>query len=239
MSSNGKIIVYVWEKLTNMKRFLQIISLCLFVYMPMMAQETSDDRLLPSEHADKYEKGRVTCWGHSVDPSFAEGYEVRCIYLQNSKNFQLELKIENQDKFHILPIDEELAFEVYKLIDAAVRSSNYLPDKEWTVEAIESLKNGKSSFASSIGEDGTFYYFFNHENGAYCWSPEKGNNRALVKIGQVLYDAVANKDLGMIREQLKLINSLTKAYIEEMPEPYREFFILRNQTKNPTGWWIW
>lgn len=222
-----------------MKRFVPTLFVCMLMVLPLNAQITSTDHLLPSDYKSQYEQGRVTCWGHKIEPSFIEGYEIRCIYVQNVKTFQLELKIDHHDNVHILPIDEKLAFDLFKLIDAAVKSSSHLPDKEWTAEAIDSLKKGKDPLSYWIGEDGANYYFCNYNQGAYCWSPDCGNNETLVKIGTVLYEAIVENDLGKISEQQKLISSLTKAYIEQMPAPYQEFYTLRNQMEEIFGWWLW
>lgn len=222
-----------------MKRLIQALFVCMLMVQPVKAQITSTDHLLPCDYKCNYEQGRVNCWGYKIEPSFAEGYEIRCIYLHKEQTFQLELNIDHQDKTHILPIDEKMAFDLFKLIDAAVKSSSYLPDKEWAVEAIESLKNGKNLILDWMGEDGELHYFCNNDQGAYCWSPASGNNDALVKIGSVLYAAIVEKDLGKISEQQKLISSLTKAYIEQMPASYREFYTLRNQMEDNSGWWLW
>ena len=72
----------------------------------------------------------VVCWSTKVEPSFEESYEIQCVCNSQSMECRLELKVQNQTEPHVLEIDEELAYQMRNLIDAAVYSASNLPDKQ-------------------------------------------------------------------------------------------------------------
>lgn len=178
----------------------------------------------------------VKCWSVREEPSFEESYEIQCIYNRQSEKCRLELKIQNQDEPRVLEIDEDLAYQIKTLIDAAVYSASNLPDKRWMQEKLESFKSGNGGIAMVAGLDGTIYKFFNRQHGAKCWSPRGGNNAELVLVTKALYDAVGYKDIGKISSKLDDIKSLSKKYASLLQEPYREYYLLRID-KKPDNWW--
>lgn len=204
--------------------------------LPVVSQET-DEFLKPSSYKAKSTRQIVLCWGEKVTPSFSESYEIKCLRYESSMRFCLELKKSGVQNADILDIDESLAYQIGTMIDAAVYSSSNLPDKEWISQKLEMLKaDDQKSMVMSVGLDGTTYNFYNKNYGASCWTPHGGNNAALVALGSVIYDAIINKDVDKIKSQLPQINSLTRSYASLMPEPYREYYLLRID-KKPYNWW--
>jgi len=177
----------------------------------------------------------VVCWSTKVEPSFEESYEIQCVCNSQSLECRLELKVQNQTEPHVLEIDEELAYQIRNLIDAAVYSANNLPEKQWMQQKLDILKSGEGVMAVVAGVDGTTYRFFNRQYGAKCWSPRSGNNAALVSINQAMYNAIGKKDVELINSKLSDIKSLAKKYASLMQDPYREYYLLRID-KKPANW---
>jgi hypothetical protein len=175
------------------------------------------------------------CWSIREEPSFEESYEIQCIYNRQSEKFRLELMVQNQQNPHVLDIDEETAYRMQTLIDAAVYSASNLPDKEWMQQKLDNLKSGDGVMASVVGLDGTTYKFFNRRYGAKCWSPGGGNNAALVAIVKALYNAIGYKDIEGISSKLEDIKNLTGKYASQLQDPYREYYLLRID-KRPANW---
>jgi len=177
----------------------------------------------------------IRCWSVKEEPSFEESYEIQCIYNRQSQKCRLELKIQNQNEPHVLEIDEDLAYQIKNLIDAAVYSASNLPDKNWMQQKLDILKSGEGVMAVVAGLDGTTFRFFNNSHGAKCWSPRGGNNAALVSVTKALYDAVGHKDIEKISSKLEDIKSLTRKYAALLQDPYREYYLLRIDRK-PENW---
>ena len=175
------------------------------------------------------------CWSIREEPSFEESYEIKCYFNRQSEKFRVEMMVQNQQKPHVLEIDEEVAYRMQTMIDAAVYSASNLPDKKWMQQKLDNYKSGNVVEFSVIGEDGTFYKFFNRQYGAQCWSPSDGNNAALVAIVEALYNAIGYKDMERINSKLDDIKSLTKKYASLMQDPYREYYLLRID-KKPANW---
>ena len=213
-----------------------IFSLMLMMVSPVMSQATSD-YLKPYDYRRSGSFDNIVCWGEKVEPSFAESYEIKCIYDRPSGKFRVELMVENQQKPHVVDMDEDMAYMIKTLVDVAVYSASNLPHKEWMQSKLDNLKSGGGAMVSSVGLDGETYRFYNRSYGAYCWSPRDGNNRALVSIGQAIYDAVGHKDMGIIRSRLDDIKGLTAKYASLLQEPYREYYLLRID-KKPENWWL-
>lgn len=110
------------------------------------------------------------------------GSLIKCYFNRQSENFRLEMMVQNQQNPHVLEIDEESAYRIQTLIDAAVYSASNLPDRKWMQQKLDILKSGDGVMASLVGLDGTFYKFFNRQYGAKCWSPKGGNNAELVSV---------------------------------------------------------
>lgn len=239
---------------------LAVSSLMLTLALPVMSQGTNE-YLEPCDLVIKYEAKYVgniledregfenqmkaimnnprtydiKCWSVKEEPSFEESYEIQCIYNRQSEKCRLELKIQNQDEPRVLEIDEELAYQIKNLIDAAVYSASILPNKEWMQQKLDNLKSGEGVMAMVAGLDGTIYRFFNKSHGAKCWSPRGGNNAALVSVTKALYDAVGHNDIEKVSSKLEDIKSLTKKYASLLQEPYREYYLLRID-KKPANW---
>ena len=175
------------------------------------------------------------CWIIREEPSFVEGYEIKCYFNRQSEKFRVEMMVQNQQKPHVLEIDEEVAYRMQTLIDAAVYSASNLPDKKWMQQKLDNYNSGNVVEFSVIGEDGTFYKFFNRQYGAQCWSPRDGNNAALVAILKALYNAIGYKDVARINSKLEDIKTLTRNYASLLQNPYREYFLLRID-KKPANW---
>lgn len=246
----------------NRKSFkLAVSSLMLALAMPVMSQETNEylqpcDKPLPKytmvwsgnmlEDPEGFQKQMeeimkaprnydVVCWSTKVEPSFEESFEIQCVCNRESKECRLELKVQNQTEPHVLEIDEDLAYQIRNLIDAAVFSASNLPDKQWMQQKLDNLKTGNGGMIMVAGLDGTTYRFFNRQYGAKCWSPRNGNNAALVAINQAMYDAIGKKDVEIINSKLPEIKSLAKKYASLLQEPYREYYLLRIE-KKPSEW---
>lgn len=222
-----------------MNRFIKlaILGLTMTLALPVLAQRTSD-YLKPSDYKGRIQRDGdfLLCWGEKVDPSFAESYEIQCWCNNKTNEFRIQLKVQNQEDLHVLDIDENLAYQIRTLIDAAVYSASNLPDKEWMQMRLEALKSDKAT-GTVVGLDGTTFRFYNRSCGASCWSPSGGNNAALVSIGQAIYNAIAYKDPDRIKSRLNDIKSLTKNYASLLQEPYREYFLLRIDKKPERWWW--
>ena len=222
-----------------MNRFIKlaILGLTMTLALPVLAQRTSD-YLKPSDYKGRIQRDGdfLLCWGEKVDPSFAESYEIQCWCNNKTNEFRIQLKVQNQEDLHVLDIDEELAYQIRTLIDAAVYSATNLPDKEWMQMRLEALKSDKAT-ATVVGLDGTTFRFYNRSCGASCWSPGAGNNAALVKIYDAIYDAIGHKDIERIKAKLPDIKSLTTKYASLLQDPYKEYFILRID-KRSEGW-VW
>jgi hypothetical protein len=177
----------------------------------------------------------IKCWATKVEPSFEESYEIQCIYNRQSQKCRLELKIQNQQDPHVMEIDEELAYQIKNLFDAAVYSASNLPDKKWMQQKLDNLKSGNGGMIVAAGLDGTTYRFYNRTLCARCWSPRGGNNAALVAIGNALYDAIGHQDIKRIESKLEDIKNLTRKYASLLQDPYREYYLLRID-KKPSGW---
>ena len=175
------------------------------------------------------------CWSIREEPSFEESYEIQCIYNRQSEKFRVEMMVQNQQNPHVLEIDEETAYRMQTLIDAAVYSASNLPDKKWMQQKLDSFKSGNGAMAMAVGLDGTFYKFFNRQYGAKCWSPRDGNNAALVAIVKALYDAIGYNDIERINSKLEDIKNLTRNYASQLRDPYREYYLLRID-KKPANW---
>ena len=175
------------------------------------------------------------CWSIKEEPSFEESYEIKCYFNRQSEKFRVEMMVQNQQKPHVLEIDEEVAYRLQTLIDAAVYSASNLPDKKWMQQKLDNLKSGDGVMASVVGLDGTFYKFFNRQYGAECWSPRDGNNAALVAIVKALYNAIGYKDVARINSKLEDIKTLTRNYASQLQDPYREYYLLRID-KKPVNW---
>lgn len=215
---------------------LALAGIFLALALPVMSQDT-DEHLKPRDYKGRKSYENVLCWGEKVMPSFSESYEIQCLYNRQSQKFRLELMVENQDKPHVLDIEEELAYQLRTLFDAAVYSATNLPSKESMQEKLDILKSDKDGVIEYIvGLDGSEYYFYNKSYGAYCWSPGKGNNAGLVAIGGVIYNAIGYNDIEKIRAKLPQIKSLAKSYASLLQEPYREYYLLRID-KMYRNWW--
>lgn len=175
------------------------------------------------------------CWSIREEPSFEESYEIKCYFNRQSENFRLEMMVQNQQNPHVLEIDEESAYRIQTLIDAAVYSASNLPDRKWMQQKLDILKSGDGVMALLVGLDGTFYKFFNRQYGAKCWSPKGGNNAALVSVVKAIYNAIGYKDTERIKTKLDDIKSLTRKYASLLQEPYREYYLLRID-KKPANW---
>jgi hypothetical protein len=215
---------------------LALAGIFLALALPVMSQDT-DEHLKPSDYTGNNSYENLLCWGQKVRPSFSENYEIQCLYNRQSQKFRLELMVENQEKPHVLDIDEELAYQLRTLFDVAVYSATNLPTKESIQFKLDMLKADKDRIMiNSMGLDGTTYYFYNTSYGACCWSPSNGNNAGLVAIGGVIYDAIGYNDIEKIRAKLPQIKSLTKSYASLFQEPYREYYLLRID-KMYRNWW--
>jgi hypothetical protein len=240
---------------------LAVFSLMTALPMPVMSQGTGDhlqpcDIILPKfeavytgniledpegfrNHLESMRNNPRTydtkCWSIREEPSFEESYEIQCIYNRQSEKFRLELMVQNQQNPHVLDIDEETAYRMQTLIDAAVYSASNLPDKEWMQQKLDNLKSGDGVMASVVGLDGTTYKFFNRRYGAKCWSPGGGNNAALVAIVKAFYNAIGYKDTERISSKLEDIKNLTGKYASQLQDPYREYYLLRID-KKPANW---
>ena len=175
------------------------------------------------------------CWSIREEPSFEESYGIKCFYNRQSEKYRVELMVQNQQNPHVLEIGEELAYRMQTLIDAAVYSASNLPDRKWMQQKLDVLKTGEGGVVSVVGLDGTFYKFFNRKYGAKCWSPDGGNNAALVAIVKALYNAIGYKDIERIDSKLEAIKDLTRKYASLMQDPYREYYLLRID-KKPANW---
>lgn len=213
-----------------------VLGAILILSLPMIAQGTNE-YLKPCDYKGQFSRDNFVCWGTKMVPSFSESYEILCKRNSQTETYRLELMIQNQKEPHILDIDENLAYQIRTLIDAAVYSASNLPDKEWMQQNLDILKSGNGSSIIGIGLDGENHYFCNRSYGAYCWSPSGGNNAALVSIGQAIYNAIAYKDPDRIKSRLNDIKSLTKNYASLLQEPYREYFLLRIDKKPERWWW--
>jgi hypothetical protein len=215
---------------------LALAGIFLALTLPVMSQD-ADEHLKPSDYTGNYSYENTLCWGEKVRPSFSESYEIQCLYNRQSQKFRLELMVENQDKPHVLDIDEGLAYQLSTLFDVAIYSATNLPTKESIQFKLDMLKADKDRIMMNImGVDGEGYYFYNKSYGAYCWSPSNGNNVGLVAIGGVIYDAIGYKDIEKISAKLPQIKSLAKSYASLLQEPYREYYLLRID-KMPGNWW--
>ena len=215
---------------------LALAGIFLALALPVMSQDT-DEHLKPSDYKGRNSYENVLCWGEKVRPSFSESYEIQCLYNRQSQKFRLELMVENQEKPHVLDIDEELAYQLRTLFDVAVYSATNLPTKESIQFKMDMLKaDDDREMISIFGVDGEGYYFYNTSYGAYCWSPSNGNNAGLVAIGGVIYNAIGYNDIEKIRAKLPQIKSLAKSYASLLQEPYREYYLLRID-KMPGNWW--
>lgn len=214
----------------NMKKLIKmaVLSLVMLVAMPVCAQ----DHLTPYGYDLKknYSRENYVCWGYRVEPSFEDSYEIKCIRNASDQKYYLVM---NEKK---LEIDEELAYNIRTLFDVAVFSSTFLPEKSEIISAIETLKKGDAR-VGLIGMDGEIYYFYNNRHGASCWSPRSGNDAGLVAVGEALIISFKGNDVNVIKAKLTDIKNLTKAYIELLQEPYREYFTLR-MDKKPERWWF-
>lgn len=215
---------------------LALFSLMLILALPVMSQRTNE-YLKPCDYKGKISRSgdNVLCWGEKVEPSFAESYEIQCWCNTKTSEFTLQLMVQNQQDPHVLEIDEELAYQIRNLIDAAMYSATNLPDKEWMRMKLDALKNGTVT-AVVAGLDGTTFRFYNRNYGAYCWSPGDGNNAALVNLFNVIYNAIGYKEIERIKSKLDDIKSLTRKYASLMQDPYREYYLLRID-KKPNNWW--
>lgn len=239
---------------------MAVFSLMFALAMPVMAQGTEDylkpcDKPLPqftlkavgnlndpdfmnqlTAQMNAPRSNDIVCWSTKVEPSFSESYEIQCVCNSDSRKCRLELKIQNQQEPHVLEIDEELAYQMRTLIDAAVYSATNLPSKQSVQQKLDILKTGEGADFSVAGLDGTTFRFFNRQYGAKCWSPRGGNNGALVAIGQDLYNAIAYKDVDKINSRLADIKSLARKYASLLDDPYKEYLLLRID-KKPQNWW--
>lgn len=215
---------------------LAVIGLMLTLALPVMSQRTNE-YLKPCDYKGKISRSgdNVLCWGEKVEPSFAESYEIQCWCNTKTNEFSLKLTVQNQQDPHVLIIDEDMAYQIRTLIDAAVFSATNLPDKEWMKMELEALKNGTGNI-SSVGLDGTTFRFYSRNYGAYCWSPHDGNNAALENLFDVIYKAIGYKDIERIKSKLDDIKSLTRKYASLLQDPYREYYLLRID-KKPNNWW--
>ena len=215
---------------------LALFSLMLILALPVMSQSTNE-YLKPGDYKGKIARNgdNILCWGEKVEPSFAESYEIQCWCNNKTTEFRLQLTVQNQQEPHVLEIEEDLAYQIRTLIDAAVHSATNLPDKEWMQMELDALKNGTASFVS-MGLDGTTFRFYSRNYGAQCWSPNKGNNAALVNLFNDIYNAIGYKDVERIKSKLDDIRSLTSKYASLMQDPYREYYLLRID-KKPINWW--
>jgi len=215
---------------------LAVLSLMLMSAWPVTAQMTNE-YLKPCDYKGKISRSgdNMLCWGQKVEPSFAESYEIQCWCNTKTNEFSLKLMVQNQEDPHILDIDEDLAYQIRTLVDAAVFSATNLPDKEWMRMTLEALKNGTGTVVS-VGMDGTTFRFYSRNFGAQCWSPNNGNNAALVNLFDVIYNAIGNKDVEKIKSKLDDIKSLTRKYASLLQDPYREYLLLRID-KKPNNWW--
>ena len=207
---------------------MAVLGLAVLLSMPVSAQ----NRLHPYgyDYMRNFSRLNYICWGYRVEPSFDANYEIKCIRNSEDRKFYVTMFNDMQKKQEI---DEEQAYQIRTLFDVAVFSSTYLPE---SVEyALWSLKTGDARIVED-GLDGENYYFYNNRYGAYCWSPYNGNNAELVKIGEALVNAFKDGDFSDVKFLSEDIVSLTKAYIEQLQEQYREYFTLRME-KKPQGWW--
>ena len=223
---------------------LAVSGLMLTLAMPVMSQGT-DEYLQPCDITlPKYEA--VYSGNIFEDPEGFENqmkairnnprtYEIKCYFNRQSEKFRLEMMVQNQQNPHVLEIDEESAYRIQTLIDAAVYSASNLPDRKWMQQKLDILKSGDGVMASLVGLDGTFYKFFNRQYGAKCWSPKGGNNAALVSVVKAIYNAIGYKDTERIKTKLDDIKSLTRKYASLLQEPYREYYLLRID-KKPANW---
>ena len=246
-----------------MRQYLNVavFSLMTALSMPVMSQGTGDhlqpcDIILPKfeavytgniledpegfkNHLESMRNNPRTydtkCWSISEEPSFEESYEIKCYFNRQSEKFRLEMMVQNQQNPHVLEIDEESAYRIQTLIDAAVYSASNFPDRKWMQQKLDILKSGDGVMASLVGLDGTFYKFFNTQYGAKCWSPKGGNNAALVSVVKAIYNAIGYKDTERIKTKLDDIKSLTRKYASLLQEPYREYYLLRID-KKPANW---
>jgi len=215
---------------------LAVLGLMLTLALPVMSQRTNE-YLKPCDYKGKVQRSgdNVLCWGQKVEPSFAESYEIQCWCNNKTKEFSLKLTVQNQEDPHVLEIDEDLAYQIRTLMDAAMYSATNLPDKQWMQMTLEGLKDGTGTMVSA-GMDGTTFRFYSRNIGASCWSPHDGNNAALVNLFDVIYNAIGYKDIDRIKSKLDDIKSLTRKYASLLQDPYREYLLLRID-KKPNNWW--
>lgn len=211
----------------NMKKLIKmaVFSLVMLVAMHVCAQ----DHLTPYGYdgVKNYSRENYVCWGFRVEFSLEDIYEIKCIRNDSEQKYYLVM---NEKK---LEMDEELAYNIRTLFDVAVLSSTFLPEKSEMSSTLEVFKTGGFR-VHEIGLDGQTFYFYNNLHGASCWSPGSGNNVGMVAVGMALINA--SNDVNGIKAKLTDIKNLTKAYIELLQEPYREYFTLR-MDKKPEGWW--
>ena len=213
-----------------------VLGAILTISLPIAAQGTTEF-LKPCDYKVQFSRDNLVCWGTKTVPSFSESYEILCKRNSQTGTYRLELMIQNQKEPHVLDIDEDLAYQIRTLIDAAVYSASNLPDKNWMQQSLDLFKSGNGSNIISMGLDGENHYFCNRSYGAYCWSPRGGNNATLISIEQAIYNAIAYKDPDRIKSRLNDIRSLTRNYALLLQEPYQEYFLLRID-KKPDNWWL-
>lgn len=213
-----------------MKKLIKmaVLSLVMLVAMPVCAQ----DHLTPYGYDLKknYSRENYVCWGYRVEPSFEDSYEIKCIRNASEQKYYLVM---NEKK---LEMDEELAYNIRTLFDVAVFSSTFLPEKDEMSSTLEAFKTGGVREIISV-VDGKIYYFYNNHYGASC-GLRSGNYAGLVAVGEALIKSFKENDGNGIKAKLTDIKNLTKAYIELLQEPYREYFTLR-MDKKPEMWWFY
>ena len=224
-----------------MRRFLKYAIMCLAgLTCPVIGAyaDTDDSHMIPSEYKVTSSRwGHRICWGYRYDSSFSEGFELQCICNNEDNTFRVELVVENQDRPYVLPVDEDLAYTVFLLFESVVYSATWLPDADDIAARIDTLKQSSNpSFASLQGIDSEHHYFYNGFHAVECRSPREGNNARMIEVCKLLYNAVAHKDAGIIRNKLVMVTELTDSYLKQIPEPFREYFFLLRKNR-PKTWW--
>ena len=124
-----------------------------------------------------------------------------------------------------LSITNEQALTIAKLFQVAIATSTTLfrPGESYSVYVDE---NGVKRADLTIGQDGSSTMFFYKGLAAESWSPQEGKLKRLDDITYKINNAVASKDIGIIRKILPEVHALTDEFTALLPDWANEYLEL-------------
>lgn len=234
-------------------RRIQLFAVALMLTLSASAQ----DRLATSGHygsiaiTDKYHKtvddmlgitNYSAEWAYLSRPSFEPEYSV--VFIESNYGLELisytpkvNLWYAGNDRNNVeidkktLRINRDQANQLGGLFRLAVESSTYLPGDLSYYENLD-VDGENDVMIISGGLDGTTYNFISQGRSASCWSPREGTCLALVKIGDMLYQAVQESDIKKVDTAVKLAEDVKKELFKLVPAGYPNY--LKVMAKRPS-----